>query len=261
MSFETSASTERLDAALAKAQSQIKAAVKDAENPFFKSMYADLPAVWSACQGPLTENGISVSQWPVHSEDGRMHIVTRLAHAGEWMRCEFSIPVAKQDAQGFGSAVTYARRFALAAAVGVVAEDDDDGVAASESPKGRRRGNDVPMTPHASPSGGAASSGSAPETDKQKIARWSESLRGAKKLDELLAIGKRISEDKRLSDPVRLELSAEYTRCSERIRGHANNVGRKAQKPGPCSICGAKEHDVSTCPNATPEERATAGAA
>jgi hypothetical protein len=132
--FRTSESTAAIDAALAKAQSRIQAAVKDKTNPAFRSKYADLPAVWDACRDALTSNGISVTQWPLHSEDNRLHLVTRLACGGEWMMCEFSIPADKQNAHGYGSAITYAKRFSLAAAIGVVADEDDDGNAASANP-------------------------------------------------------------------------------------------------------------------------------
>lgn len=129
--IETSADTAKLDAALAKAQGEIEAASKDATNPAFKSRYADISAIWSACRPALAKHGISVTQWPVHGEDGRLHIITRIAHAGEWIKAHFSIPVTKQDPQGYGSATTYAKRYTLAAALGVVADDDDDGNAAS----------------------------------------------------------------------------------------------------------------------------------
>lgn len=129
--FRTSEQTDKLDAALAKAQSQIDSASKDKVNPAFKSKYADLTAVWEACRAALTGNGISVSQWPVHSDDTRLHLITRLACEGQWMMCEFSIPADKQNAHGYGSAITYAKRFSLAAAIGVVADEDDDGNAAS----------------------------------------------------------------------------------------------------------------------------------
>lgn len=135
MMFETSPETDKLDAAMAKAQASVSAAIKDKNNPAFRSKYADLSAVWEACRSALTANGISVTQWPVHSTDGRLHLVTRVACAGQWMRAHFSIPVQKADAHGYGSGTTYAKRFALAAAVGVVADDDDDGNAASQPVK------------------------------------------------------------------------------------------------------------------------------
>lgn len=132
--FTTSQSTDALDAALAKAQAEITVAVKDKINPHFKSKYADLASVAEVCRAVLPKHGISVTQWPVHAEDGRLHMVTRLAYAGQWMAAEFSVPVAKQDPQGYGSAITYVRRFSLSAAVGVVADDDDDANAASKTP-------------------------------------------------------------------------------------------------------------------------------
>lgn len=127
VAFETSQTTAKLDAALAKAQGEIEAAAKDKVNPAFRSKYADLTAVWAAIRPALSKHGIAVTQWPLHSEDNRLHMLTRLAHDGEWIKGEFSIPVDKANSHGYGSAVTYAKRFALAAAVGVVADEDDDG--------------------------------------------------------------------------------------------------------------------------------------
>lgn len=134
--IETSQSTAALDEAMAKAQSQIQTAAKDKINPAFRSRYADLASVWEACRDALTSNGVFISQWPIHSEDNRLHIVTRLAFKGEWIKAHFSIPVLKQDAHGYGSSLTYAKRMSLAACVGVVADDDDDGNAASNKPNG-----------------------------------------------------------------------------------------------------------------------------
>lgn len=138
--IETSNETAKLDAALAKAQGEIEAASKDKINPAFRSKYADLTAVWAAIRPALSKYGISVTQWPIHSEDDRLHMVTRLACSGEWIRGHFSIPVTKKDAHGYGSATTYAKRFSLAACIGVVADEDDDGNGASnksdtEAPK------------------------------------------------------------------------------------------------------------------------------
>lgn len=139
--LSTSASTAKLDEALAKAQGVILVAPKNAKNPGFKrgnteSTYADLASIWSACRKPLSDNGISVTQWPIHSTDSRVHLMTRLAHAGEWMMAEFSIPAVKSDPQGYGSATTYIKRFALSSIVGVYsADEDDDGNAAVQEPK------------------------------------------------------------------------------------------------------------------------------
>lgn len=129
--IETSESTAKLDAALAKAQGDFQAAIKDSNNPAFKSKYADLSAVMEAIRPALIKHGISVTQWPVHSEDDRVHMVTRIAHDGEWMRGQFSMPVMKKDAHGYGSIVTYLRRYCIASCFGVIADLDDDGNIAS----------------------------------------------------------------------------------------------------------------------------------
>ena len=122
-----------LATALAKAQGQIEGAKKDSTNPHFKSSYADLASVWDACRKALSSNGLSVAQG-AESEDGRVGITTILMHAsGQWMRSTLLMRPMKDDPQGIGSCVTYARRYALAAIVGV-APEDDDGNAASAKP-------------------------------------------------------------------------------------------------------------------------------
>lgn len=114
-----------LAAALAKAQAEISGAVKDSANPFFKSKYADLESVWSACRKPLTSNGLSVIQTTQPMKQGLM-LVTTLAHSsGEWIRGYMPVLSKDSTAQAQGSAVTYARRYALAALVGVYQVDDD----------------------------------------------------------------------------------------------------------------------------------------
>ena len=109
-----------LAAALAKAQAEIRPAVKDSENPHFRSRYADLAAVWEACRTALTGNGLAVVQLPQVSERGTVAVETVLLHeSGEFIAGTIEIPLAKPDAQGIGSAVTYARRYSLAAVVGI----------------------------------------------------------------------------------------------------------------------------------------------
>lgn len=130
--MNTSEQINELAAALAKAQAAIKPAAKDAKNPHFNSRYADLAGVWAACREPLSANGLSVVQMPVDSEAGRVALVTTLLHAsGQWISSMVSTRLQKDDAQGVGSALTYLRRYALAAMVGVVADEDDDGNGAS----------------------------------------------------------------------------------------------------------------------------------
>lgn len=112
--------------ALSQAQSEIMGAVKDSKNPFFNSRYADLGAVWEAIRGPLTKNGLCVIQATDVVEAGGLVIVTTLAHSsGQWIRGFYPLNPIKNDPQGLGSALTYGRRYALAALVGVVQVDDD----------------------------------------------------------------------------------------------------------------------------------------
>ena len=133
--METSPSIAALAASLSKAQASIEGAVKGKVNPAFKSKYADLSSVWEACREALTDNGLSVVQSPGPVADGRMELTTMLLHSsGEWMRGTLTIPLGKVDAQAYGSATTYARRYALAAFVGVSPEDDDGNAAAKAKP-------------------------------------------------------------------------------------------------------------------------------
>lgn len=129
--IETSETTAKLDNALAKAQGEFSAAIKDSNNPAFKSKYADLSSVMEAIRPALAKHGISLTQWPVHSTDNRVHMVTRIAHDGEWMRGTFSIPCDKQNAHGYGSIITYLRRYCASTCLGVITDLDDDGNAAS----------------------------------------------------------------------------------------------------------------------------------
>ena len=134
--MRTSESLDEIFTALSIAQSEIKGALKDAENPFFRSNYADLEAVWEAVRIPLCKNGLSVIQTTGH-EEGKLVLCTRLAHAsGQWVEGTTPILMAKQDPQSMGSAISYARRYALAAMVGVYQTDDDgEGAMGRDLPK------------------------------------------------------------------------------------------------------------------------------
>lgn len=141
--METSESLDEIGTALALAQGKIDSAKKDSTNPHFKNNYADLSSVWEACREQLSSNGISVIQAPGETAEGKMWMTTMLLHkSGQYIKEVMSIPLSKVDAQGYGSATTYARRYALAAMVGV-APDDDDGNAASR-PAASAVANDAP---------------------------------------------------------------------------------------------------------------------
>ena len=130
-----SESIANLAKALSIVQGKLTHAKKDSANPFFKSKYADLESVWDACRSLLAENGLAVMQFPGEFVDGTMSLNTILTHSsGEFMSYQMSVPVTKPDAQGAGSALTYMRRYALAAVVGVVQADDDGNAASSPKP-------------------------------------------------------------------------------------------------------------------------------
>jgi len=130
-----SESIAKLATALSIVQGKLTHAKKDSANPFFKSKYADLESVWDACRSLLAENGLAVMQFPGEFVDGTMSLNTVLTHSsGEYMSYLMSVPVTKPDAQGAGSALTYMRRYALAAVVGVVQADDDGNAASSPKP-------------------------------------------------------------------------------------------------------------------------------
>lgn len=136
-----------LAAALAKAQGQLTPAAKDADNPYFKSSYATLDSIWRVARAPLSSNGLTVVQLPMFDESG-MYLITTLMHlSGQWLRSYYRITPVKADPQGIGSALTYARRYALAAIVGVTtADDDDDGNAASGKPDTKTKDQPKPTT-------------------------------------------------------------------------------------------------------------------
>lgn len=111
--------------ALAAAQGEIENAGKNASNPHFKSRYADLAEVLNTVRPVMSKHGISISQFPAF-ESGIASVETIVMHtSGEWMTGISSAPVTKQDAQGVGSALTYLRRYSLAAIAGIAQEDDD----------------------------------------------------------------------------------------------------------------------------------------
>ncbi len=118
--------------ALLKAQKNFPLIKKEDKNPFFKSTYAGLPSVLEVVMPVLLGNGIVLSQSPI-SEGERVGVKTSLFHAesGEVLESSFTMNLAKNDPQGAGSAITYARRYALVAILGLNVDEDDDGNVAS----------------------------------------------------------------------------------------------------------------------------------
>jgi ERF superfamily len=113
--------------ALIRFHSEVSPVTKDANNPFYKSQYATLDNTLETVKKPLGNAGLSFAQFP--DENG---LTTILMHeSGEWIESTYSVPLAKQDPQGAGSAITYMRRYALGAILGLATEIDDDGNTAS----------------------------------------------------------------------------------------------------------------------------------
>lgn len=136
MRMDRSESITELASAFAKAQGAFAGAVRDSVNPHFKSKYADLESVVAAIKPGMSANGLSFVQIS-HNDAGAASIETIIMHSsGEWLSAGIvSVPTQKNDAHGFGSAMTYARRYSLSAALGVAPEDDDgNGAVKKDSP-------------------------------------------------------------------------------------------------------------------------------
>lgn len=120
-----------ISAAIAKAQYEVENASKNANNPHFKSKYADLAELLNTVRPVFSSHGLAILQMPSF-ESGVASVETILSHSsGEWISSICSAPVTKQDAQGVGSAITYLRRYSLAAMCGVAQEDEDANYAAN----------------------------------------------------------------------------------------------------------------------------------
>ncbi len=142
--MKTSTTTLDLCGALRSFQSECKNVQKNADNPYFKSKYADLASIWDMIRPLLSKHGLVVVQTPGgemtwnSGADGKTYslmmvtMTTRICHAAsdQWIESSLSIPVKDPNAQSIGSAITYARRYSLTSMLGIVAEDDDDGEAA-----------------------------------------------------------------------------------------------------------------------------------
>lgn len=124
-----SESIDKLMTALAKAQGEMSSAAKDCKGYNYK--YADLASVWGACRDPLSRNELAVTQIETHTENGEI-LLTILGHSsGQWISSSMAIRVKPSgktnELQERGSVLTYLRRYALSAIVGVAPAEDDDG--------------------------------------------------------------------------------------------------------------------------------------
>ncbi|MDO8672701.1 MAG: ERF family protein [Dehalococcoidia bacterium] len=140
-SFTTSPEIGKIALALSKAQGAMKAAEFDRENPGFHFRYATIASIWEAVRGPLSANELAVTQIVNAGQ-----LVTMLLHSsGQFLRSDMKILAKDPSAQGFGSGMTYARRYSLQAIVGAAsADEDDDGQEASTPTKGEPKAKTTP---------------------------------------------------------------------------------------------------------------------
>lgn len=140
--MNSSQSLDALATALSKAQSQFKHAEKNSVNPHFRSKFADLASIWDASIDALSLNGLSVTQ-TVQSNEKDVLLVTTLMHSsGQWMQGSIPLILTKNDMQGLGSAITYARRYSLAAILGISQDDDDAEKSMNRTPVKVKQVND-----------------------------------------------------------------------------------------------------------------------
>jgi hypothetical protein len=146
---------QKIAAALVKAQKAFGPALKTSSNPHFKSRYADLSACVEAVIDGLNSNGVALIQRTHECSDG-VTVETVFVHeSGETFEAgKLHVPASKQDPQGYGSALTYARRYSLMAACGIAPEDDDGNAATKTAPKAKSgvaadvlATNSQPLTP------------------------------------------------------------------------------------------------------------------
>jgi len=121
-----SESIKAISVALAKFQGEVPNVKKSATNPFYKAKYAPLDTIWDTIKATLIANGLSVAQI-LDNDEGNAVLETILMHtSGEWMSGRYPVKGIKEDPQAYGSAITYARRYALSSILGIVTDEDTD---------------------------------------------------------------------------------------------------------------------------------------
>lgn len=139
--MERSTSIVSLAKSIMRLQEMVGKIIKDAKNPFHNSKYATLSHILDSLEVPSRECGISYIQIP----DGQNGLTTIITHleSGEYIQATYNMNPSKSDPQALGSAITYARRYALSSMLGLNIDDDDDGNAASgkNTDNGKQKGN------------------------------------------------------------------------------------------------------------------------
>jgi hypothetical protein len=134
--MEKSQSIKEIAKALLVFHSKVQKIAKSEINPFFKSKYADLPAILDSIQEPLQESGLSFCQFP---EENSLTTILMHGDSGEFLQGTYNLHAEKINPQGLGSAITYARRYALGAILGLNVDNDDDGNKGSEPKKEKEK--------------------------------------------------------------------------------------------------------------------------
>jgi hypothetical protein len=171
---DCSADISALAAALTRAQGQIQEAERDSDNPALRSRYASLASVWRACRRALADNQLSVAQF-AETTEGQLAVRVRslLMHSsGQWLASTLDVRPSGEGAQAVGMAITYCRRYALAALVGVAVEDEEERAPAA-------RGAEAPVAPALLREIGAPPAPSAEESLQNTAALSKEAVRAA----------------------------------------------------------------------------------
>jgi hypothetical protein len=168
-------STTNIAKALITFHLKVEKVKKDATNPFFKKKYASLSNILEAIDGPLNESGLSFSQFPTNQNG----LTTILMHgeSGEYLQDTYEMNPVKDDPQGRGSALTYQRRYALAAILGLNIDEDDDGNTASKSVN---QNNNLNKKPLGKPQPKSLS--------EDELFQWQQSVNACINLDEITAL-------------------------------------------------------------------------
>ncbi len=141
--IEMSADTVELFKALVAFQAECPSPTKSSVNPHFKNRYAALDTVLDTVKPFLAKHGLSLVQFPCGTTPGMVGVVTQINHvSGQWMRCAFSVNITKNDPQMAGSGISYARRYAVLAALNLAAEDDDGESATRDKPQAKQSTTD-----------------------------------------------------------------------------------------------------------------------
>ncbi len=202
-------SIEELAKALVKFHAEVPAITKDADNPFFKSKYASLGNIISTIAKPLSENGLAVTQFPANEDE----LTTILMHtSGQYLQATVKITPKDKTPQGIGSAITYMRRYALSAVLGLSTDEDDDGNAATQ-PKTQARA--------AAPTKKAPT---APKLPSDPFLAAKVMVDAAKDIDAVIAVSDRVDA----SDKFTAEQKAEIKKIAALKVDQFDNVTQEA---------------------------------